>query len=93
MISRELLHATNSLRAHAPVEWEAFLKELQMHAITLREDCIHSPLDGLQVAQGRARLRQVHDRTSTLYSSGKLQCPFMILELEVTGTPKQTCQA
>jgi hypothetical protein len=55
VISEELRHATNNLRAHAPEQWKSFIEQLTAHATSSRDFCIHAPVEQLQVAQGRAQ--------------------------------------
>lgn len=52
---QELIRAAANLaRANRP-DWEVFLRALQGHVDTLKDHCVSSPLEHLQVAQGRAQ--------------------------------------
>lgn len=51
----ELIRRAASLARAAPREWQDFLGALRSHVDTTKDQCISSPLESLQVAQGRAQ--------------------------------------
>lgn len=54
-IARTMIEAAVSLKRAAPEAWDKFLEALNQHSDGLKNDCVSSPADGLQVAQGRAQ--------------------------------------
>ena len=43
------------LQAVSRARWDEFIVELENYSRLVSEECISSPVEGLQVAQGRAR--------------------------------------
>lgn len=54
-MDRELTLAAARLARSAPESWERFLGALSLYSQSQTEICISSPLDVLQVNQGRAQ--------------------------------------
>jgi hypothetical protein len=52
---KELIYTAANVATRAPQEWAAFIIALSAHVNTKRDECIRSPLDMLQVTQGRAQ--------------------------------------
>ena len=55
MSDRDLILKTAALARIAPTEWTAFLAAFKDYTDTRRDQCISSPVDTIQVAQGRAQ--------------------------------------
>lgn len=52
---RELIHKAAALARSAPREWGDFLQAMQVYTDEKRDQCISSPVESLQVSQGRAQ--------------------------------------
>lgn len=52
---RELIIAAADLARSSPRSWEAFLQAMQDYTDEKRDQCISSPVEALQVSQGRAQ--------------------------------------
>lgn len=52
---RELTHRAAALARAAPREWPEFLQAMQEYTDEIRNHCISSPVETLQVSQGRAQ--------------------------------------
>jgi hypothetical protein len=52
---KNLIFAAAHLAHRAPQEWAQFISTLTAYADARRDECIRSPLDMLQVTQGRAQ--------------------------------------
>lgn len=55
MNDRDLIFAAANVATRAPQEWATFIIALTAHVNNKRDECIRSPLDMLQVTQGRAQ--------------------------------------
>lgn len=53
--NRALIFAAASVAHRAPHEWADFISKLTAYVEVKRDECIRSPLDMLQVTQGRAQ--------------------------------------
>jgi len=51
----QLIVASAALARRAPEEWLDFLAAFKNYTDTRRDQCVSSPVDTLQVAQGRAQ--------------------------------------
>ncbi len=52
---QELIRCAANLARSRRLEWEEFLRAFAGHVDTLKDQCVSSPLEHLQVAQGRAQ--------------------------------------
>lgn len=52
---RQLIIAAARISRAAPESWEQLLAAFRAYTDTQRDNCISSPVDNLQVAQGRAQ--------------------------------------
>lgn len=52
---RELVHRAAALARAAHPEWQEFLRAMQEYTDEIRDHCISSPVEALQVSQGRAQ--------------------------------------
>lgn len=52
---KDLILAAARVAHRAPQEWASLISALTAYANDKREECIRSPIEGLQVAQGRAQ--------------------------------------
>jgi histidine ammonia-lyase len=57
--TKPLIFAAASVAHRAPQEWAQFISALTAYANDRRDECIRSPLDMLQVTQGRAQASAV----------------------------------
>lgn len=73
--SREALHAILDLEAAAPSQFKTFVEALRVEMEKSREACVRSPLELLQVNQGRAQaLSTLFEQVSTARTQvGKLK--------------------
>lgn len=55
MSEKKLIIAAAQVAYRAPQEWASFISALHVYADTKRDECIRSPLDMLQITQGRAQ--------------------------------------
>ena len=55
MSDRELIFTSAAIARRAPEEWSDFLAAFKSYTETRRDQCVSSPVDTLQVAQGRAQ--------------------------------------
>lgn len=55
MNQRDLILKTASLARRAPEEWSAFLAAFTEYADSKRDQCVSSPVESVQLAQGHAR--------------------------------------
>lgn len=53
--SRSLTVRAAELASRAPEDWQLFIESLTAHVDEARDNCIRSPLDMLQINQGRAQ--------------------------------------
>lgn len=53
--SRLLTIKAAELASRAPEDWTLFIEALSAHVDEARENCIRSPIDMLQINQGRAQ--------------------------------------
>lgn len=63
-MNEDLVAAAMMLRERAPQEWEAFVKQVAMHAAALAGDMVRSPAGDLVLNQGKAQ--QAHSFSSFL---------------------------
>lgn len=54
-VEKNLIFAAAHLAHRSPQEWAQFISALTAYANDKRDECIRSPLDMLQVTQGRAQ--------------------------------------
>jgi hypothetical protein len=55
MSDRDLIITSAAIARRAPDEWTDFLAAFKSYTDTRRDQCVSSPVDMLQVAQGRAQ--------------------------------------
>jgi hypothetical protein len=55
MSDRDLILKAANLARRAPQDWEQFIGALKIYTDIRRDQCVSSPVDTLQVAQGRAQ--------------------------------------
>jgi hypothetical protein len=55
MSDRELIVVSAAIARRAPEEWSDFLAAFKSYTDTRRDQCVSSPVDTLQVTQGRAQ--------------------------------------
>ncbi len=55
MNTNELLEASKRLSQAAPNTWQEFVKAFELHDALKRIELVQSPLDRLQISQGRAQ--------------------------------------
>jgi hypothetical protein len=55
MNDRNLILVSAAIARRAPEEWSEFLEAFKSYTDTKRDQCISSPVDTIQVAQGRAQ--------------------------------------
>jgi len=71
--SRSLTIKAAELAGRAPEDWLLFIEALAAHVEEVRDNCIRSPLDMLQINQGRAQaltaiLKELRDAPKTARS-------------------------
>jgi hypothetical protein len=54
-ISKELIFAAAALARSSPENWQRFLTAFKGHCDELKDQCVASPVEMLQVTQGRAQ--------------------------------------
>lgn len=55
MSDRDLIFTSAAIARRAPEEWSDFLAAFKTYTDARRDQCVSSPVDTLQVAQGRAQ--------------------------------------
>lgn len=55
MSDKDLTIATADLARRSPEEWSKFLAAFRAHSNVRRDQCVSSPVEQLQVTQGRAQ--------------------------------------